>query len=94
MFSEQLKVAENILIQELETGESVLLNLNNESYYGLDKIGTEMWKVLTSSSSIEDAYEKLLNIYEVEPKVLKNDIENLIQNLLKNGILEISNHKP
>ncbi len=51
---------EGVLVRELE-GESVLLNLESESYFGLDGIGTRMLALLTDSDSIEAAYEKLLD---------------------------------
>jgi hypothetical protein len=41
-------------------GESMLLNLNSEGYFGLDPVGTRMWTQLADSDSIQSAYEALL----------------------------------
>lgn len=68
----------------------MLLNLNNESYYGLDEVGTRMWELLTSSESIQAAYDQLLDEYEVEAETLRRDMQNLISNLFDQGLLEIS----
>lgn len=44
-FTQKVSVPEDTLMRELE-GESVLLNLTNEKYYGLNKVGTRMWNAL------------------------------------------------
>lgn len=76
--------AENILIRELE-GESVLLNLATESYFGLDDVGTRMWMVLTTSGSVQEAYELLLDEYEVAPDALRNDLAAFVEELASEG---------
>jgi coenzyme PQQ synthesis protein D (PqqD) len=80
---------EGVLVRELE-GESVLLNLHSESYFGLDAVGTRMWAALTESPSIAAAYEKLLEEYEVEPGNLRADLRAFIERLLEAGLIEVS----
>jgi predicted component of type VI protein secretion system len=80
---------EGVLVRELE-GESVLLNLNSEVYFGLDETGTRMWKMLTTSESIQAAYHSLLEEYEVEPEKLYQDLENLIEELVAHGLAEVA----
>jgi Coenzyme PQQ synthesis protein D (PqqD) len=70
-------------------GESVLLGLKSQQYFGLDEVGTRMWNVLTSSSSVEAAYEALLEEYEVEPETLRQDLYDLIGKLAERNLVEI-----
>ena len=79
---------DGVLVRELE-GESVLLNLNSESYFGLDVVGTRMWAVLTASPSIEAAYEILVYEYEVEPENLRADLSTFIEKLAQAGLIEV-----
>ena len=69
--------------------ESVLLNLKNEQYYGLDLMGTQMWKTLTDSNSIQSAFDKLLGEYDVSADVLRNDLNDLLEKLLTHGLVEL-----
>ena len=85
-FSERVRVAEDVLISDLQE-ESVILNLESERYYGLDKVGTRFLSVLNTSESIEAAYEVLRDEYEVDPQSLRQDLLDLIENLLQQGIL-------
>lgn len=80
---------EHVLLQEVN-GESVLVNLNTEHYFGLDDVGTSMWAALTSSPSIHHAYERLLAEYAVAPDQLRRDLLELLQQLVEHGLVQLS----
>ena len=42
---EKFQVTEDVLFQTVYD-EAVLLNLNNDRYYGLDNVGARMWQLL------------------------------------------------
>ena len=79
----------HVVLQDVD-GESVLLNLDSESYFGLDEVGTRIWAVLTQAPSIQEAYEALLAQYDVPPELLRADMEELIGQLVDNGLLELA----
>ena len=85
-FSDRVTVPDGVLISSLQD-ESVILNLDSERYYGLDDVGTRFLSVLTTSDTIETAYERLRNEYDVDPQVLRNDLVALIENLVDQGLL-------
>ena len=85
----KLAAPTHVLVQELE-GESVLLNLKGEHYFGLDETGTQMWKCLANARSIKDAEESLLSQYEVDRETLRRDLEELVEKLVKRGLLKIA----
>ena len=85
----KIVVPEDILVQDVH-GESVLLNLDNRYYYGLDKMGTQMWRTLSGSESIQKAYDDLLARYDVEADVLRRDLFKLVQKLLDYGLLKVA----
>jgi hypothetical protein len=85
----KMVVPEGVLVRELG-GESVILNLNSESYFGLDDVGTRMWAALTAAESIEAAYQSLLEEYDVNPEKLTEDLDALIDKLVAQGLLEVA----
>ena len=87
-FSTRISIPPDILVSAL-AGESVLLNLKSEKYFGLDEVGTRMWGALTSSSSIQDAYETLLAEYDVEAERLRHDLSDLIEKLVEHELIEV-----
>jgi hypothetical protein len=88
-FTDSILAPENVMFRELE-GEAVLLNLDSECYFGLDDVGTRMWRVLTKSNSIQDAFEILLTEYEVEPDLLREDLIDLLERLVEKGLLKVN----
>ena len=85
-FTDRVAVPDGVLISHLQE-ESVILNLESERYFGLDDVGTRFLSVLTTSESIEAAYERLRHEYDVDPQVLRSDLLALIENLLDQGLL-------
>ena len=88
LFSQRVSVPDDVLMRELD-GESVILDLASENYYGLDDIGTRMWQLLISSSTVQEAYDSLLLEYDVEPKRLQQDMQELITQLVESGLLRL-----
>lgn len=88
-FSDRVKIPDDVLISNLQE-ESVILNLDSERYFGLDGVGTRILSVLTTSDSIEAAHEKLLQEYDVNGEVLRQDLLALVENLVEQGLIQIS----
>ena len=59
-FDCRITVPPDVLVRELD-GQAVLLNLENEAYYGLDEVGTRMWTLATTAQSVAAAYATLLD---------------------------------
>src|SRR5208337_1341704 len=87
-FADRVVVPSYVLIRHLD-GESVLLNLETEKYFGLDGTGTRMWEIATRALSVEAAYEKLAEEFDVEPEVLRNHLAELLGQLVENGLLKV-----
>ena len=83
-----------ILTNEV-SGVYFVLKQATESYFGLDEAGTRMWSALTTSDSIQRAYDQrayeiLLAEYDVDADVLHRDLSNLIENLAAKGLVEVN----
>ena len=88
-FSDRVKIPDDVLISRLQE-ESVILNLDSERYFGLDNVGTRFLTILTTSDSIEAAYKQLLNEYDVDATVLREDLIALVEKLVEQGLVQIS----
>ncbi len=88
-FSDRVTVPDDVLISNLQE-ESVLLNLDSERYFGLDNVGNRFFSVLTTSDSIEAAYESLATEYDVDRDALRQDLVSLIEDLLAHGLIKVS----
>ena len=92
-FSDRVRIAPEVMIREVG-GESVILDLKTERYLGLNEVGTRMWQVLMDSASIQAAYEKLLEEYEVTATQLEDDLRGLVDKLLENELIAVEPATP
>jgi hypothetical protein len=90
-FDQRVVIPPDVLVQELD-GESVILNVATERYFGLDHIGTRMWAALTTLETIEAAYESLIATFDVDPASLRQDLQALVTELVDHGLLDIRGH--
>ena|SRR5215467_311499 len=79
----------HVLIRFLDK-EAVLLNIDTERYFGLDETGTRMWQLVTVAPKLEIAYQQLLDEYDVQPELLRQNLTELIDRLIENGLLQIA----
>ena len=84
----RVEVRRDVLTRELR-GESVLLDLASERYFGLDEVGTGMWRALTGGATVEEALQALEGEYDVEPGRLRSDVANFIATLAEAGLVDV-----
>lgn len=84
-----ISVPDHVLVEHLPNGESVFLNLVTEEYFGLDEVGTSMWKALKAAGSAEGAVEPLLDEFDVDRESLIRDLDALLRRLADQGLVRI-----
>lgn len=88
-FMDRVVVPSHVLVRFLDK-ESVLLNIETERYFGLDETGTRMWQLVTVAPKIEVAYQQLLEEYDVQPELLRENLTDLLARLVENGLLQVA----
>jgi hypothetical protein len=69
--------------------DAFLLNTQTNKYYGLEQVGARLWRLLTEGRSLKDAHQALLSEYEVAAGQLEMDLLELLEDMQKNGLVEI-----
>jgi len=85
--SQVYRIPKDVLFQEVG-GETVLLDLASEGYFGLDDVGTRLWSLLAEGKTVASMVDSLHEDYEVEKSVLENDVRSLLEKLLSAGLIE------
>jgi Coenzyme PQQ synthesis protein D (PqqD) len=84
---QQVTIADSVLYQSLQ-GEVVLLNMETQHYFSLDDVGSRMWELLIELQKLPVVEERLLADFEVDPKVLREDLDRLVGGLMDAGLLK------
>lgn len=85
----QVVFADTVFAQEIE-GEMVLLDMNTENYFGLDSVAGDIWKLLQEGKTLRETYEALLEMYDVDPDTLRNDLETFTKTLIDNKLAALA----
>jgi Coenzyme PQQ synthesis protein D (PqqD) len=83
----QLAAMPDVLMQTV-VGESVLLDLRSQKYFGLNQVGTRVWQLLQETGDVGDIRARLLAEYDVQPDQLERDLDDLLERLLRAGLVE------
>ena len=70
--------------------EEVILNLKNGSYYGLDPIGAEIWKIIQEPTSVDEVVAELTQRYDVEKERCTQDVLDLLRDMNEHELLEVN----
>ena len=79
---------DDVLFQEVG-GEAVLLNLNSESYFGLNDVGTRIWILLVENNNLQSVLDLLLDEYDVAPEQLQTNLLSLVDDMEKAGLVKV-----
>jgi len=81
-----MKLSPRVLYQEI-AGESVLLDLASEQYFGLNAVGTRVWRCLESGLDLESIIRAVESEFAVDSATARADIQALLRQLLEAGLI-------
>lgn len=90
---DSLSVPPAVLFRYVE-GETVILNSDTGTYFGLDAVGTRLWQLIVEHGSLRQVYDAALQEYAVEPVELENDLLALAQQLQERGLTQVEPMPP
>ena len=79
----------SVICQELD-GEMVILDLQQEQYFGLNDVGTRMWQLMSEGQSTDEIVILLLKEFDTDEQTLRRDLRGLIQQLTDAKLVRIA----
>jgi len=86
--NQKIVFADTVFAQEVD-GEMVLLDMNSENYFGLDEVGTDIWRAIEEKRVLKEVLERLMEQYDVDEEVLKKDLIAFVEKLQDSGLVEV-----
>lgn len=71
--------------------ETIILNLLNNKYYGLEGLGSQVWEWLKQPIRFQEIENKILTEYDVDSKTCREDLQELLQLLCQEKLIDIKN---
>ena len=87
-----MKIQKEFVLREI-AGDYVIIptgktTLTFNGLITVNEVGAALWKMLQSEKSLDDLVQGILDEYDVEESVAREDIQEFLETLRKNGILE------
>jgi hypothetical protein len=70
-------------------GEEIILDLKDDTYYGLNEVGADIWTLLDAPRRVTDICSELQEHYDVEREVLENDVVDLLSEMHERGLIRV-----
>ena len=85
--ADRFSISDEVLSQEVN-GETVLLDLDGESNFGLNEVGTRIWQLLQSERTVGETLSALSDEYDVGREQLESDMGELLDKLSDAGLVK------
>lgn len=69
-------------------GEVVLMSVERGKYFGLDVVGSDIWKAIEAPTDVASLCDRLSRRYDGAPDVIARDVITLLQQLAAQDLLE------
>jgi hypothetical protein len=86
--NQTITLSPDVISQEV-SGETVLLDLESEHYFGLDEVGTRIWQLARETDDLKAIYDTLLAEYDVAENRLKQDLDVLLGEIAGLGLITL-----
>jgi hypothetical protein len=75
-------------------GESIILSLRSGTYYGLNEVGSCIWKWVQQPISIMNLCNEIMSEFDVDPKTCETEVIRLISELVEVSLVEVQSEMP
>lgn len=88
--NQTIALSPDVISQEV-SGETVLLDLESENYFGLDEVGTRIWQLIKETNELSVIFKTLLDEYDVTEERLQQDLTVLLTEIEDLGLITLKN---
>jgi Coenzyme PQQ synthesis protein D (PqqD) len=74
------KLSPDVVFRDLE-GEAVILDLSSGTYFGLNEVGTRVWRLVDEGRDSSQIVEIVAAEYAADRETIARDVERLLDDL-------------
>lgn len=84
--SDKVAIPAQVMVREVGE-ETVILDLANGTYYGLDPVGARIWQLMAEGQTLVQVCDVMLAEYDVSREDIKRDVLALLETLLERQLV-------
>jgi hypothetical protein len=78
----------DIVFNEMD-GETIMMSIENGEYYGINSIGSRIWKLLETPRTVSDLCETLQPDFDVTPEQCARDVLFFLNRMAEKEVIRI-----
>ena len=79
-------MSDDVVLRELD-GEAIILNLASGVYFGLDPVGTRIWRLIEQHGRLADVVTAMRTEYDAPAGRIERDLVELASELVQQGLV-------
>jgi len=87
-FTDKVTIPPQVMARQVGE-ETVILDLESGTYYGLDPVGARIWQLLGEGRAPAEVCDVMLAEYEVSREDLERDLSDLLDALIDKSLIKI-----
>ena len=87
--AESIVVASSAQVSSDLQDESVILDVQSGTYYGLNDVGASIWTLIQEPKAIANVQAAIMAEYEVSAEQCEQDVLTLVAQLIEIGLVDI-----
>jgi len=84
--SDRVRIPQEVLARQVGE-ETVMLDLANGSYFGLDPVGARIWQLLADGKTLVEICDVMVDEYDVTRDDIERDLLSLLDDLKARGLI-------
>lgn len=88
--SRRIRISNDVLFREID-GEAVLLNIRTGVYFGMDPVGTRIWRILEKKKRLNEILDHMLQEFDVDRRTCEQDLLEFTARLEKHDLVSVEN---
>lgn len=87
--AQSIVVASQAQVSSNLQDESVILDVQSGTYYGLNEVGASIWAMIQQPTSVATVQSAIVAEYDVTPDACHQDVLDLLHQLMEIGLVRI-----
>lgn len=85
----EIQVSPDVISQEVFFGETLLMDVKTMAYFGLDALGTSLWKRINEGDQPDTLVENLSGEFDLEREAAERKCTGIVFALQKTGLVRL-----
>ena len=87
--SDRVTIPEQVLARRIGE-ETVMLDLANGTYFGLDAVGARIWQLLSEGKTLAEVCDVMMDEYDASREDIERDVLRLAEELSHRGLMNLA----